>query len=130
MTSQNVLLVTYVVLVCVVLVMFLERIRNRRKRIEVYIKEPRVKIMFNPFTERYMWCRLNPESRVWDWKEEASEEDTVFWLALSDLTQKVGVAPSAWKDLCARRKPFAKEFLQDPIYGAAGMKDEEDDKPN
>lgn len=35
------------------------------------IRERLMKIIYNPFNNKWMWTKFNPASRTWEWFEEA-----------------------------------------------------------
>lgn len=43
------------------------------------IKERQMKILFNPFNQKWMWVRLNPRIRTWEWLHEATPEEVEIW---------------------------------------------------
>lgn len=43
------------------------------------INEPMMQIIYNPFDEKWMWTRLNPNSHVWEWMHEATSEEVKLW---------------------------------------------------
>lgn len=56
--------------------------RNKRKQLtleDLYFKEPRIKIMFNPFENKMQWVMLNPKNHVWEWREDATADEISRW---------------------------------------------------
>jgi len=43
------------------------------------IRERRMKMLFNPFNEKYMWVILNPKTRIWEWDREATQYEIDEW---------------------------------------------------
>jgi hypothetical protein len=39
------------------------------------ITVPMMKIMYNPFHEKWMWTRFNPQSRTWEWFMDALDDE-------------------------------------------------------
>ena len=43
------------------------------------LKDRRMKIMWNPYNEKYYWCILNPSTHVWEWTKEAQSFEVASW---------------------------------------------------
>lgn len=57
-----------------------------------YIKEPRWKIMVNPFDDNKMyWTKLDPQTHIWHWQHEATERDVDEWNQLPDNMRTNGL---------------------------------------
>jgi hypothetical protein len=94
--------IALVVLVLLIVVTILYRAKPKpRIPYRKLIKERQVKLIFNPFSEKWMWTQLNPKSRTWEWKREATPDeiekykDVVFpekqgeWMLNSVADEKV-----------------------------------------
>lgn len=79
--------------------------KHRRSTIETYITEPRMKVIYNPFTEKHTWVLLNVKTHVWEWQNEATEWEQKFWYSLSEMTKNIGVTPGVWEHLKDRHQP-------------------------
>ena len=46
-----------------------------------YIRESRIKIMFNPLEGDgvYRWTRLDPKTHIWHWKRKPTLSEMVAW---------------------------------------------------
>lgn len=82
----------------------LRRIRKHmaRRAASGYILEPRVKVTFNPFTEKHTWVLLNPNTHIWEWAGEATDTEADYWYTLPAVTQNQGVTPGAWQRMKAK----------------------------
>lgn len=75
---------TIFVVVCVLLaiynvILLLPRKRKKQQRRD-YIREHRIKILWNPFTQVWMWTRLNPANHHWEWQREATTAELARYM--------------------------------------------------
>lgn len=54
-------------------------LKKHNEQFLVKIQEPRVKLLFNPFEDKMYWARLNPMSRIWEWRREATSDEIEHW---------------------------------------------------
>ena len=97
MIRESLFLLTFIVLVAFTLISALNYINRRAKRKRfaikprVLINEPRIKIMFNPFNNTYMWVRLNPRTHTWEWEIDATPAEVESWHRQPESVRATGV---------------------------------------
>lgn len=67
-----ILLILCILLAISNLLILLPRRKKQPAQQRDYIRQPRMKILWNPFTEAWTWTRLDPISHHWEWRREAT----------------------------------------------------------
>lgn len=79
-----------------------------------YIREPRIKIDYNPFghgyracrIDRWNWVRLNPKTHMWEWKRKPTPAEAIAWGAQPPDVIKNGMFHREEFDVEEREKPM------------------------
>lgn len=82
-----------------------------------YIREPRIRIMFNPFghgyrscqINRYQWSRLNPRTHLWEWKRLPTLSELMAWNSQPMNTHVVGILHREDFDIEPKEQPMPCE---------------------
>jgi hypothetical protein len=53
--------------------------QNKPVKKSPLIQERLMKIMWNPYNEKYYWCIFNPNTRTWEWNREALPFEVDTW---------------------------------------------------
>jgi len=61
-------------LICFFLGRWMSKLRKKMPR-RKFIKEPLIKILYDPFDECWRWTKFNPKTRTWEWNRVATEDE-------------------------------------------------------